>query len=127
MKQEYLHICTEKLHFVVHSQFEITKLCDNSVVLSRYKKENDDNVIFEKQYVDMAGRHKYTLTIPPLGEKDLDALIIIARTSTNHYSITGYTKKKGTTFGYGKTVDDVSAYIKANFCETLFDNVKGVI
>lgn len=87
----YEHIDINKLPAEVIMQFERYNRQDNSLVLMRYNEA-----------------------------QKVEAVVIIFRTSTNHYVVAGSTEKYSRA-GNGKTVAEVGAFIKRHFCRTLLD------
>ena len=87
----YEHIDVNKLPAEVIMQFKRYNRQDNSLVLMRY---ND--------------------------AQKVESVVIIFRTSTNHYIVTG-SNEKYSRAGNGKTVAEVGAFIKRHFCRTLLD------
>lgn len=115
----YEHIDVNKLPAEVIMQFKRYNRQDNSLVLIRYKEEQETQPIVKKQGVTFAGTHIYELELPQV-QRQVEAVVIIFRTSTNHYIVTG-SNEKYSRAGNGKTVAEVGAFIKRHFCRTLLD------
>ena len=98
----YEKIDINKFPFGVTTEFEEKKLPDNSLMLVRYKD-------IKTQQGPLS-----------INKTKVDAVVIICRTSINHYVITGSTEKH-TKIGYGKTIAEVATFIKRWFCRTLIE------
>ena len=103
----------------VITNFEHKVLDDNSLLLTRFKTENIAEPELEFKYSLYGGDKVYELNIP-LRQRNVEAVVIICRTSVNHYVIVGSTDKYSKT-SYGKNLAEVGAFIKRWFCRTLID------
>ena len=113
----YEKIDINKFPFGVTTEFKVSKLPDNSVLLIRYEnvKAREPEITLRNTY--FGGDKDYVLRVPE-NKPEVDAVVIICRTSINHYVITGSTAKH-TQIGHGKTVTEVASFIKRWFCRTL--------
>ena len=101
-------------------EFEQKKLPDNSVVLTRYKTTEHKDVVVERLGDYRDGTRRYSLEIPVL-RREIDAVVILYRTSANHYGICGSTSNQ-TKFCYAKSLKEVSEFISRWFCRTLLND-----
>lgn len=105
--------------FGVTTEFKVNKLQDNSVLLIRYEnvKAREPEITIRNTY--FGGDRDYILRVPEV-KPMVDAVVIIYRTSKNHYVVTGSTAKC-TRAGKGRTLEEVATLIKRWFCRTLIE------
>ncbi len=120
METNYEKIDCFGLPYWILGEFEQKKLPDNSVLLTRYKTSQDRDVIIDRQGDYRDDTRRYTLEIPVL-RREIDAVVILYRTSANHYGICGSTSNQ-TKFGYAKSLKEVGEFISHWFCRTLLND-----
>ncbi len=123
MDKQYEHIDINKFSTNVFSQFKIHIQEDNSVLLVRWDKEATQEPTCNLVRKYYGGTKVYEVSIPP-EKSEIAAVVVVMRTSTNHYAVVG-SRKEYTKSGYGKTVGEVSDFITRWFCHTLFNETKG--
>lgn len=90
---------------------------DNSVILIRYNRKEKAAPEFRLVNKYYGGAESYSITIPN-NQRNVDAIVLLCRTSKNNYAITGYTYK-GIKMCSATSLEDVDALIKEHFCKTL--------
>ena len=120
MTEKYEKIDFYNLPSVVTVEFEKIELPDNSIVLTRCSGIIGDEPELERLSDMYGGTRRYSLTIPVLSRK-IDCVVLIYRTSANHYVITG-SNLKHTKTGYAKNLTEVGAFISRWFCRTLLED-----
>lgn len=113
----YEKIDESKFPFGVTTEFNVKKLPDNSLLMIRYSdaKAREPEISLRNMY--FGGDRDYILRIPE-NKPTIDAVVIVCRTSTNHYAIMGATNFL-TKIGSVKNMSEVATFIKRWFCRTL--------
>ena len=100
----------------VLGQFKQIK-SDEGLWLVRFKEDKPANVTLSGVKTDWQGNQSIAVEISR-ENREIDAIVSIARSSTNYYTVSGIYKGK-TKSQRCSSIDDVSNYLKQNFCKTL--------
>lgn len=122
--KKYENIDVNKFTTNIFTQFKYQIQADNSVLLIRWKPEKQEEPTCKLVRQYYGGAKTFEITVQP-ERKEIEAIVIVMRTSTNHYAVIG-SRREYTMTGYGKTVGEVSDFITRHFCHTLLDEAKGV-
>ena len=120
METKHEKIDYYELPFSVTAEFERKVLPDNSIILIRYGQDHNKAVNIEREPDAHDGTRRYSLNVPVI-TREVEAVVILCRTSLNHYTVTGSTLKQSK-IGYGKSLKEVGEFIKRWFCRTLLND-----
>lgn len=101
-----------------HVLYQFTQVqSDEGVWLIRFKIDKPASIVIREPEQDWSGNQSFTVKF---GRecRDVEAIVYIERTSANYYSVIGIYagKTKNKKFN---NLEDVSNYIKLNFCKNL--------
>ena len=112
-----MQISLNKIDPNVLGQFRYNILDDESLVLVRYDSEKPPHVAFNSAEGGYPGSQCFGFTVYP-EDRTINCIIQVYRSSKNCYIILASDKTK-TTYKRCGTVQQVSDFIKANYCRTL--------
>lgn len=108
-----------KIDPVVLGQFKLINT-EDGLWLFRFKSDEPANVMISTVKRDWRETQSFSVNV---GREDrtIETIISILRTSANYYTVNGTIKGQTKSQRCG-SIEDVSNYIKENFCINLFNN-----